>query len=223
MESKYFEELESAPVVAGKGGSALRSMANSHRRLTVLRAKVLVAGDPAVGKTSLLQMFQSGGQAYPKSYLMTCGVDFAVKEQDVSNKDDRKVELFLYDVGGQSVFNQRELGSQHFQNSSVAVVVYDVGSRASFLACSKWLTIIRSESAGKPVPTILVANKTDLVERGRVQVRKEEGEEFAQKNSLTFMETSALRNSGVHELFQFIADAYSTKYDDSIRRAQEAC
>ncbi len=199
--------------------SALRSMKTTHQQFTVLRCKLILVGDAHVGKTALAQMFLTTGQNYPKSYLMTLGVEFAVKDIQLKNSN-RKVELFLYDTGGQSVFNQRELGGQYWTNSSVAVYVYDVGSRKSFLSCSKWLAAVRSENSGRPVPGLLVANKTDLRDRGRVEVSHEEGSNFAKENGLTFFETSALRNTGVNELFEFVANAYSAKYDEAIARAE---
>ncbi len=201
--------------------SALRSMANAHRRVSVLRAKVVLLGDPAVGKTSLVSMLQSAGANFPKSYLMTLGVDLTVKDLSIVKAPDRKVELFLFDLGGQSIFHQAQLSSQHFRNASVAVIVYDAGNRQSFLSCAKWLAAVRSENGGRQVPSILLANKYDLVEKGRIQVSREEGRQFADKNGLTFLEASAMRNQGVTELFQFIADAFSTKYDDAIRRVTD--
>lgn len=157
------------------------------------------------------------------SHIQTLGVDFTVKEVAVKAGDAaRMVEMFVYDTGGQSVFNQRELGGQYWTNASVAVYVYDVGDRESFLSCSKWLSSVRSENAGRPVPGVLVANKTDLREKGRVRVSRDEGKAFAKDNGLTFLETSALRNSGVTELFQFVADAFSAKYDEATASANNA-
>lgn len=37
---------------------------------TILRCKVVVVGDGAVGKTAITQMLHSGGQTYPKNYVM---------------------------------------------------------------------------------------------------------------------------------------------------------
>lgn len=130
--------------------------------------------------------------------------------------------MYIYDTGGQSVFNQRELGGQYWSNASVAVYVYDAGNRNSFLSCSKWLSSVRSENSGRPMPGILVANKVDLRESGRIEVTRETGETFAKDNGLTFLETSALRNSGVTELFQFIADAYAQKYFETVHRICES-
>lgn len=42
----------------------------------MLRCKVVVVGDPSVGKTALCQMFYSDGQNFPKNYLMVSEYDF---------------------------------------------------------------------------------------------------------------------------------------------------
>ena len=60
--------------------SAVRSMESAHKPLLVLRCKLVILGDPCVGKTALTQVFQSGGSNYPKNYLMTTGADFCVKQ-----------------------------------------------------------------------------------------------------------------------------------------------
>lgn len=51
-------------------GSGLRSMEITHKPLTVLRCKVVVVGDAAVGKTALTQIFLSDGTTFPKNYIM---------------------------------------------------------------------------------------------------------------------------------------------------------
>lgn len=50
-----------------------RSMETTHRKILVLRAKVVVVGDACVGKTALMQMLKSGGHDYPKNYIMVRG------------------------------------------------------------------------------------------------------------------------------------------------------
>lgn len=45
-------------------------MQTTHRTTLMLRAKVVVVGDACVGKTSVVQMFKSGGHDYPKNYIM---------------------------------------------------------------------------------------------------------------------------------------------------------
>ena len=45
-------------------------MASSHKSITVLRCKVAMVGDAHVGKSAVKEMFHSGGQHYPKNYVM---------------------------------------------------------------------------------------------------------------------------------------------------------
>eukprot|EP00908_Phaeocystis_cordata_P019997 Transcript_31630.p1 GENE.Transcript_31630~~Transcript_31630.p1 ORF type:complete len:203 (-),score=12.29 Transcript_31630:168-776(-) len=63
------------------------------------------AGDPAVGKTSLVQMFSSSGQRFPKTYQMTCGVEFVSKQVPIPDTDI-SVELHIFDTGGQDLFTE---------------------------------------------------------------------------------------------------------------------
>ena len=73
------------------------------------------------------------------------------------------------------------------------VVVYDVGSKDSFTSCAKWVMGVRTTRVGKPIPGVLVANKMDLKDAGRIQVEASDGRAFAQANGLEFFETSAVR------------------------------
>jgi hypothetical protein len=46
------------------------------------------------------------------AFTQTIGVDFSVKVVNIPNTN-AAVELYLFDSAGQSVFNQRELGTKH--------------------------------------------------------------------------------------------------------------
>lgn len=191
--------------------SAIRSMETSHKPRVLLRCKVVVVGDAHVGKTALVQMFHSGGHNFPKNYVMTLNTDFCVKVVNIPDTN-ASVELFLHDSAGQSVFNQREMGSPHWDNASVVMVAYDVCSRESFQSCAKWLSAVRGTQEGRPLPGVLVSTKNDLREQGRMEVSSQEGEAFAQRNGLTFFETYAARNTEVDSPFHFVADAFHKKY-----------
>ena len=185
-----------------------------------MRCKVAVVGDAHVGKTALTQMFYSGGQTYQKNYAMTIGVDFCVKVVNIP-ETNVAVELYLFDTSGQPIFNQRELGAKNWSNASQMVVVYDVSSRDSFKSCAKWVMGVRATRPGKPIPGVLVANKTDLRDAGRIQVEASEGRSFAQQNGLEFFETSAMQGSEVDAPFNFIADAFYKRYEASLQQVKE--
>ena len=86
--------------------------------------------------------------------------------------------------------------------ASVAVVVYDITDRASFLNTSMWIENVRAERADDVV-IMLVGNKSDLSEKR--QVTEEEGEELAQNEGVVFIEASAKEGHNIKTLFRRLA------------------
>lgn len=89
----------------------------------VIRSKVVLVGDPAVGKSALCQMLQSGGKRFPKNYQMTCGADLAVKMIPVQGTSEQ-VELHLFDSAGQDIF--AEMLPKFWQDAAGVILVFDV-------------------------------------------------------------------------------------------------
>ncbi|RRT52472.1 hypothetical protein BHE74_00050464 [Ensete ventricosum] len=116
--------------------------------------------------------------------------------------EDRTVRLQLWDTAGQERF--RSLIPSYIRDSSVAVIVYDVASRQSFLNTLKWIEEVRTER-GSDVIIVLVGNKTDLVDKRQVPI--EEGEAKAQELGVMFIETSAKAGFNIKALFRKIAAA----------------
>jgi hypothetical protein len=116
---------------------ALKSMETVHKSQLVVRQKVAVIGDAAVGKTALVSMFHSGGQTFPKNYVMTIGCDFNVKMVTLAPEHtgglNVGVELYFFDTAGQSVFNQRQLAQKYWE--SVSTVMAVSGHRGWLAAC----------------------------------------------------------------------------------------
>lgn len=86
----------------------------------------------------------------------------------------------------------------------MAVVVYDITNRTSFMNTSKWVDDVRGER-GNDVIIVLVGNKTDLNDKR--QVTTEEGEKKAKDFKVMFIETSAKAGHNVKPLFKKIAQA----------------
>lgn len=114
--------------------------------------------------------------------------------------EDRTVRLQLWDTAGQERF--RSLIPSYIRDSSVAVVVYDVTNRQSFINTQKWIDDVRSER-GEDVIIVLVGNKTDINEKR--QVTTDEGEKKAKECKTIFIETSAKAGQNVKSLFRKIA------------------
>lgn len=113
---------------------------------------------------------------------------------------DRTIRLQLWDTAGQERF--RTLIPSYIRDSNVAVVVYDITKRQSFLDSSKWIDDVRAER-GEQVIIVLVGNKTDL--RDKREVTVDEGEAKAKELGALFIETSAKAGYNVKALFKKVA------------------
>jgi Ras-related protein Rab-6A len=159
--------------------------------------KLVFLGDQAVGKTSIITRFMY--DTFDTSYQPTIGIDFLSKTMHL---DDKTVRLHLWDTAGQERF--RSLIPGYIRDSSVAIIVYDITSRQSFLNTTQWLEDVRAER-GNDVIICLVGNKTDLQDRREISV--DEGEAHARSHNVMFVETSAKAGLNIKVLFRKIAAA----------------
>ena len=154
--------------------------------------KVLRLGNSDVGKSSLLLRFVDS--LWNDAFVPTIGVDFKVKTLEINNK---KVKMQIWDTAGQERF--RTVVSTYFRGAHGILLLYDVTNKDSFKNLENWLIEIEKNSSDK-VLKILVGNKCDLSDDREIQT--EEGQAFAVRNGMEFMETSAKMNTNVSEAFE---------------------
>jgi Ras-related protein Rab-6A len=188
------QEMSESNIAAGQVPK--RPMTGTTSLAPLAKYKLVFLGDQSVGKTSIITRFMYDN--FDRHYQATIGIDFLSKTMYL---EDRTVRLQLWDTAGQERF--RSLIPSYIRDSSVAVIVYDVSNRASFLNTTKWVEDVRAER-GNDVVICLVGNKTDLGNDKR-QITTEEGEELAKKEGLMFMECSAKAGYNVKSLFRKIA------------------
>lgn len=88
--------------------------------------------------------------------------------------------------------------SAYYRGAVGAMLVYDITKRQSFDHVAKWLEELR-DHADNNIVIMLIGNKSDL---GTLRaVPTEDAKEFAQKENLFFMETSALEATNVESAF----------------------
>ena len=119
------------------------------------------------------------------------------KELEIEGK---KIKIQIWDATGEKAF--LPIIRPYFKISTCIVLVYDLTKKSSFASCVKWLNEIKFNSS-KVLPTILIGNKKDLEDK-RV-IDKKEGENFALKNGLLFLETSAKTGENIEYLFNLTA------------------
>ncbi|KAH0851030.1 hypothetical protein HID58_095030 [Brassica napus] len=164
--------------------------------------KLVFLGDQAVGKTSIITCFMYGN--FDTNYQATIGIDFLSKTM---RHEDTTFRLQLWDTAGQERF--KSLIPSYIRDSSVAVIVYDVANKQSFINASKWIEDVRAER-GNQVIIALVGNKPILFIEGKQnskQVSIEEGDNKARELGALFIETSAKAGFNIKPLFCKIASA----------------
>lgn len=92
----------------------------------------------------------------------------------------------------------RAITSAYYRGAVGALLVYDVTRHATFENVDRWLKELRNHTDSNIV-VMLVGNKSDL--RHLVAVSTEDGKSYAEKESLYFMETSALEAKNVENSF----------------------
>mmetsp|Transcript_13826 Transcript_13826/g.15262 ORF Transcript_13826/g.15262 Transcript_13826/m.15262 type:complete len:191 (+) Transcript_13826:125-697(+) len=154
-----------------------------------------LVGHPGVGKTSMLVKFTDN--QFPAD-----GIDVSASKTKIIEVADRqKVKITLHDTAGQEKF--RTITSSFYGNSEGVVIVYDITSQESYEQLELWFTEVK-RYAKQGVQLILVGNKADL-EGDRV-ITREQAEALANKEEVSYIETSAATGKHLDELFTTMAE-----------------
>ena len=159
-----------------------------------LKLKILIIGDSAVGKTSLLLKYVEN--FFPETHMATIGVEYKTK---VIQTDKYKVNLNIWDTAGQERF--KSITRSFFNNTNGIVFVYDITDKNSFDGVKNWIK--DSEPYGK-FKSVLCGNKVDL--EGKRKIKFDQLKEYGFKKKLDFFETSAKTGQNVDKAFQKLVD-----------------
>ncbi|XP_011813113.1 PREDICTED: ras-related protein Rab-7L1 isoform X2 [Colobus angolensis palliatus] len=139
--------------------------------------KVLVVGDAAVGKTSLVQRYSQ--DSFSKHYKST--------------------------VGGQERFTS--MTRLYYRDASACVIMFDVTNATTFSNSQRWKQDLDSKltlPSGEPVPCLLLANKCDL---SPWAVSRDQIDRFSKENGFTgWTETSVKENKNINEAMRVLIE-----------------
>eukprot|EP00052_Salpingoeca_macrocollata_P001177 m.24266 g.24266 ORF g.24266 m.24266 type:complete len:230 (+) comp11170_c0_seq1:68-757(+) len=159
--------------------------------------KVLIVGNGAVGKSSLIQRYCKG--IYTNEYKKTIGVDFLEKQITIQ---EYNLRLMIWDTAGQEEFDS--ITRAYYRDAAACVVAFSTTDRDSFGAVESWIKKVEDEVGS--IPMVLIQNKSDLIKEA--VMTKEEAEALARKVQLKFYRVSVQENYNVDSVFEYLADLY---------------
>ena len=164
------------------------------------KCKAIIVGDFSVGKTSLLVQFAE--KKFLVDYKPTIGVS-VVKKEYYFAENDTLVSLLLYDIAAQSRF--LSVRHRYYEASDIAMIVFDVTRPETLDSVHNWYYDISKFLGGK-IPSVIVANKIDLI--GERKVDTSQGEILAKTLNMPYIETSARTAENVDNAFKKMVEEF---------------
>jgi len=160
-----------------------------------LKRKVVLLGDTAVGKTSLVRRFVY--DQFSDSYIQTIGTKVSKKTIEFDFEDEHyKITLIIWDVLGQQGYTNVQRAA--FKGSDGALFVCDITRRETLQSILRyWLPMLESVAG---VPGVLLANKSDL----NWKIDKKDLDEFSRMTGLPYLITSAKTGENVEDAFKLL-------------------
>ena len=170
------------------------------------RFKIVVIGDGAVGKTSLIKKYTKG--TFEKDYIKTLGAQFSKYNKKINGD---RIRLLFWDIAGQNDFNF--LHYLFYKESKAAIIVYSLEENElgqnSFTHIKNWHEQVVKNCEN--IPIVLFANKVDLVEENILDTTKIQ-KLVNERNFLNYFLTSAKTGQGVIEAFNAIIERLYLKF-----------
>ena len=163
--------------------------------MKVVKKKICLLGEYAVGKTSLIRRFVE--TRFDEGYLSTIGVHMSRKRLE---RNDHFLDFFIWDLAGGENFNV--VGPNYLRGAAGAIIVCDLTRKETLLALPHYAGQIWSLNPNAAL--VFVANKADLVLE-RV-VAHDELQEAITSFSNSYLLTSAKTGQNVDLTFTTLAD-----------------
>jgi len=159
--------------------------------------KIVVVGDPAVGKTTLIQKYTK--KIYRDEYLPTLGVEITSKEADIETNDGiNHISLIFWDLSGQLQFSR--VRTIFYSGVKAIIYMYDITNSKTFQNITYWVN--EAQKNADNIMGILVGNKIDLKDDRKISTSA--GSIKSLELNMPFFEISCKTHEGVNEMFNYL-------------------
>jgi len=159
--------------------------------------KVVLVGDPTVGKTSIILRFIDN--IFISDNVTTNGVNIKSRALQFGK---RSVKIVIADTAGQERF--RTISRSMYREADAVIIVYDQTVEKTFSSIKSWVNEVE-KYANENTRKFIVANKSDL--NDKIAVPSITGKEFADELHLPFFEVSAKNDVNIDILFQHLVQS----------------
>jgi small GTP-binding protein len=161
-----------------------------------IKIKICLLGDPAVGKTSLIQQYIYN--FFGDTYMRTLGTKVSrkvVQVEDTENDMEYELTMMIWDIMGQK-FTSMPL-DKYLKMAQGALIVCDITREETFKSLAEWKKTLYKQS-GK-IPVVYLANKIDLEKNAAFKLSV--FEDFCNNENIEYFVSSAKTGKNVNEAF----------------------
>ncbi len=162
----------------------------------MISKKIILVGDFATGKTSLIRRFVD--DQFSDSYLSTIGVKISKKEIAL---DEVTIRGLIWDLEGGTP--GKPVNRIYFAGAHGAILVSDVTREETLVHIGDYIAMLKEK--GLAIPRLLVLNKCDKIGESERNEVLRKAKSYYEGDIDAFFMTSAKTGEGVEDMFHTLA------------------
>ena len=179
---------------------------NNKDKNSIVDLKMVLLGATEVGKTALIHRFIN--DSYPEEYDATIEEKYNVEDYKF---DGINCRLQILDTSGDEDY--QNMLDTYIEFTNCYLLIYSINNENSFKEVKTKYERICQVKEKENIIVVLVGNKCDLPINER-KVSTNEAEEYANKNGMKFLESSALNRINTKEVFNIAIKKFLEKNKD---------